>query len=100
MGNAIEPVSTVVDFGGATSRPTPGDAGPPPAVREAPAVAAAPVAADYRLIIEPAADGQGYIYKTLDRRTGEVVQQFPREKLVEMRQAGGYRAGQVIDSRA
>lgn len=99
MGNAIEPVSSASDLGPSAARPTPGDAGPPMAVRATPAPPAA-IAADLRLVIEPSADGQSYIYKTLDRRTGEVVQQFPREQVVRMREENRYRAGQVIDSRA
>lgn len=99
MGSAIEPVSSASDLGPSAARPTPGDAGPPAAVRPAPTPPAA-VAADLRLIIEPNANGQGYIYKTLDRRTGEVVQQFPRDQVVRMRDEARYRAGLVIDSRA
>lgn len=58
----------------------------------------APDAADLRLVIEEG--GGSYVYKTIDRRTGEVVAQFPREEVLRMREAGAYEAGAVISAKA
>jgi flagellar protein FlaG len=54
----------------------------------------------YRLVIEKGAGSGAYIYKTLDRVTGEVVRQLPREDVVKLRQDTGYRAGGVINTSA
>lgn len=54
----------------------------------------------YRLVIEPGTTSGSYVYKTLDRVTGEVVRQLPREEVVRLRDDAGYGAGQVIDTRA
>lgn len=56
--------------------------------------------ARYRLVIEEGPRTGSFIYKTMDRVTGEVVRQFPREKLVELMQNPDYSAGAVIDTRA
>lgn len=94
MGNTIEAVSAVSEK--TPVRPTAGDVG-------APAVAAAPAPQnrpqDLRLVIEPTEAGDGYVYKTLDRRTGEVVNQYPREELVRMRDQRDYQAGAVVNAR-
>ncbi|SFS75840.1 flagellar protein FlaG [Brevundimonas viscosa] len=57
-------------------------------------------AARYRLVIEEGPLAGSFIYKTLDRVTGEVVKQLPREQVVEMMRAAAYNAGAVIDTRA
>ena len=54
-------------------------------------------AVDLRLIIEEDTDGQGFIYKTLDRRTGEVVQVFPRDTILKMTESDSYNPGTVVD---
>lgn len=53
---------------------------------------------DVRLIIEESDHPGSYIYKTLDRRTGEILQQFPREELLKLREEEAYEAGTVIKS--
>lgn len=65
-----------------------------------PASHAANEAARYGLVIEEGPVAGSYIYKTLDRLTGEIVRQFPREKVVEMMQGANYASGAVIDTRA
>jgi flagellar protein FlaG len=65
-----------------------------------PTPAAANPAADLRLVIEEDAASGTYIYKTMDRRTGEVVQQFPREEVLRLKDALFYKPGQVIDSKS
>ena len=58
------------------------------------------LADDYRLVIEQDRDTGSYIYKTLDRSTGEVVAQFPREEVLKLRDHPAYQAGQVIVTKA
>src|SRR5690606_29576007 len=57
-------------------------------------------ASRYRLVIEQEPEAGVYVYKTLDRITGEVVSQLPREEVVRMRQDPGYAAGKVISTKA
>lgn len=55
---------------------------------------------DVRLVIEESDQPGSYVYKTLDRRTGEVLQQYPREELLRLREEKGYQAGTVIQTQA
>jgi flagellar protein FlaG len=55
---------------------------------------------DVRLVIEEDQASGAYIYKTYDRRTGEILKQFPREEILEMRDRDGYHAGGVIRTKA
>lgn len=55
--------------------------------------------ARYRLIIEEG-PGAGFVYKTLDRVTGEVVSQYPRDEVLKLKQDPGYASGRVIDTTA
>jgi flagellar protein FlaG len=57
-------------------------------------------AADLRLVIEEDKPTGTFVYKTVDRRTGEVVQQFPREEVVRMRADAEYSAGKIIRAKA
>lgn len=54
--------------------------------------------ARYRLVIEEGPQAGVFIYKLLDRVSGEVVKQMPREEVVRMMEEGRYRAGSVIDT--
>jgi flagellar protein FlaG len=56
-------------------------------------------AARYRLVIEEGPSGS-FIYKTLDRMTGEVVRQLPREQVVDLMSTAEYSAGSVINTEA
>lgn len=51
----------------------------------------------YRLTIEEGPNG--FVYKTLDRVTGEVIRQLPREDVVKMRHNPAYGAGELIKTR-
>jgi len=53
--------------------------------------------ADLRLVIEP--DKGSYIYKTINRVTGETLAQYPREDVVKMRDASDYTAGKVVNAK-
>ncbi len=54
----------------------------------------------YRLVIEPTGKSGSFVYKTMDRVTGEVVRQLPREEVAQLGQDVSYGAGSVIDTRA
>jgi flagellar protein FlaG len=54
---------------------------------------------DTRLVIEEDKETKTFIYKTLDRRTGEVIQQFPREQVLRLHREPGYEPGQVLRAR-
>lgn len=56
--------------------------------------------ARYRLVIEEGPHAGSFIYKTLDRVTGEVVKQLPREQVVDLMQTTEYSSGSVIDTQA
>ena len=72
---------------------------PPPAV---PATDARNDNADIsrmRLTIEATPEGR-FIYKVLDRVTGEVIRQLPREEVERLNADPTYRGGQVVDTTA
>jgi flagellar protein FlaG len=62
--------------------------------------AAMPNPADLRLVIEEDKAAGTLVYKTVDWRTGEVVQQLPREQVLRLREAQNYSAGQLLATRA
>ena len=55
---------------------------------------------DLRLIIEEDKASGSYVYKTINRATGEVVLQLPRDQILRLRDAVSYAAGQVIRAKA
>jgi flagellar protein FlaG len=55
--------------------------------------------ADLRLVIEEDEATGAFVYKTLDRRTGEVVQQLPRESVLKAMASDDYEPGLVVDTR-
>lgn len=57
-------------------------------------------AADLRLVIDIDEASGSYVYKTINRATGEVVAQLPREEVLRMRDRSSYEAGQVIRATA
>ena len=74
--------------------------GQPPAGEAAAAAEAVEQPDDVRLIIEGDGEGGGFTYITIDRRTGAVIRQLPREGLLQMGQAPDYAAGKLIKARA
>jgi flagellar protein FlaG len=73
--------------------------------RSAPsASSAAPVPgsdpADMRLVIEEDKASGSYVYKTVNRVTGEVIQQLPRDQVLKMRDQVDYVAGHVVRTKA
>jgi flagellar protein FlaG len=78
---------------GGVSVSAPKDAAP----AEKPVVADGPQPGDLRLVIEQDAKTGTYVYKTVDRRTGDILQQFPREDVLRFKQAEHYDPGGVFD---
>lgn len=66
----------------------------------APPVDDGPQPGDLRLVIEQVEGTGEYVYKTVDRRTGETLQQFPREQILKLREEADYASGAVFDGQA
>lgn len=56
--------------------------------------------ADLRLVIEEDKATGSYVYKTVNRTTGEVILQLPRAEVLKLRDAVSYVAGQMIRTKA
>lgn len=88
----------------ATPDPTMSGQTPPAAEphkgQKATAAPAVPDQADLRLVIEEDQASGSYVYKTINRRTGEVVLQLPRDEVLRLREETGYAAGAVIRTKA
>jgi flagellar protein FlaG len=54
----------------------------------------------FRLIIEEDSASGAFVYKTLNRNTGEIVLQFPRDEVLKLREQANYEAGSVIRTTA
>jgi flagellar protein FlaG len=80
----LDPAQTQIQPGSASGKP------------EAKPVATGPEPYDVRLVIEEGKVSGSYVYKTINRVTGEVLQQFPREEVLKLQSGDGYKAGSVI----
>jgi uncharacterized FlaG/YvyC family protein len=49
-----------------------------------------------RLTVDKDPDTGEWVYKAIDRYTGEVVRIMPRQELLKMKQSSNYQAGSVI----
>lgn len=69
-----------------------------PAAAPAPSKAPPPASRDseQRLVIDQDPTTGSFVYKTVDRVTGEVLSQLPREEVLRLRDDPAYRAGAVI----
>ncbi len=56
--------------------------------------------ADLRLVIEEDEANGTLVYRTIDRRTGEVVLELPREEIEKLGEETEYVAGTVIRAKA
>lgn len=56
--------------------------------------------ANLRLVIEDDKAAGCFVYKIVNRVTGEIVQQAPQEQIVKLRESDGYMAGDVIKAQA
>jgi flagellar protein FlaG len=87
----------------ATPDPTFGQKQSPPRSNSAPparSVAQGPDPVDLRLVIEEDKASNSYVYKTIDRLTGKVIQQLPREQVLQLREQLDYEAGDVVRAKA
>ena len=66
-------------------------------VSEARSESLEPQPGDLRLVIEQDESSGTFIYKTVDRRTGETLQILPREDVLKLKQAAAYDPGTVFD---
>ena len=64
------------------------------------AVPVAPERQDARLVIEKSNLTGGFVYKSVDRKTGKVIKQFPREDVLRALAAVQATEGQIIDTEA
>jgi flagellar protein FlaG len=55
---------------------------------------------DMRLVIEEDKASNSYVYKTINRLTGEVIQQLPREQVLQLREQLDYEAGDMVRTKA
>ncbi|HEX4181633.1 MAG TPA: hypothetical protein VHY34_00025 [Caulobacteraceae bacterium] len=55
---------------------------------------------DLRLVIEDDPKAGTVVYKSVDWRTGLVVQRLPREQVLRMREAQNYSAGKLLATKA
>jgi hypothetical protein len=76
---------------GETAEPSHAEATPEPA--PAPG-------SDLRLVIERDAAGDYYIYKLIDRATGKVVAERPRDQVAHLAEGPDYKAGTVVSTKA
>jgi flagellar protein FlaG len=59
-----------------------------------------PDVAEMRLVIELDKASGSYVYKTINRTTGEVLSQLPRAEVLKLRDGGQYAAGDLIKTEA
>ena len=57
-------------------------------------------AMDLRLVIEEDQGSGSFVYKTVNRLTGEVISSLPRAEVLKLRGEAGYAAGSVIKTEA
>jgi len=95
MQNSITGAAATSD---STSGQGPAASAPPSA--SAPAVVQANLDRDLRLVIEEDQASGSYIYKTVNRITGQVILQLPRDQLLKLHDDEAYVAGQVIRAKA
>jgi flagellar protein FlaG len=62
--------------------------------------ATGPEPVEMRLVIEEDHASGSYVYKTINRATGEVLQQLPRAEVLKLREELKYAAGTIIRTEA
>lgn len=90
---SISPIGTTDPISSVPSNQTPGSQ---PASTPTPS-APADSASDLRLVIEQSTKEGAYVYKTVDRRTGEVLKQIPREDVLKTKDDANYGPGTVYN---
>jgi flagellar protein FlaG len=56
--------------------------------------------ADLRLIIEEAGEPGRYVYTIVDRRSGRIISQHPRDEVLKLREQSAYAAGALFKGEA
>jgi hypothetical protein len=82
------------------SRRPPAEPAAAPQAGAAEPEASPPGPSDLMLTMEPDPQGDGFVYVTIDRRTGAVVRRLDRAQLMKLREAASYAAGAVLSTRA
>ena len=102
MSNLVSKVLAAPDFATNLQKPilAPESAVAPKAPMVDPSAPVEPNEGDLRLVIEQDKARGGFIYKTMNRLTGEVVNQFPREDVLRMRDTSAYVPGAVVNAKA
>ena len=116
MTTPIQNINSVPDYGSSlTAQASSGGAGTSAqaktetakaaaAVQPTPTTSKEPVVqssnADLRLVIEDDKAAGCFVYKIVNRKTGEVVQQAPQEQILKLRESDSYLAGDVIKAQA
>ena len=72
----------------------------PAAPRAEAPVETGPDPVEMRLVIEQDQASGAFVYKTINRVTGEVIQQLPRAEVLKLRQGPHYATGSVIRTKA
>jgi flagellar protein FlaG len=72
----------------------------PPPARSEPEAPKGPDPVEMRLVIEVDQASGSFVYKTVNRLTGEVLLQLPRAEVLKMRDGAQYEAGSVIRTKA
>src|SRR5579871_1875450 len=98
-GNVTSPNGVPDPTYGSAPSATPHPPTPLPAAADTSQAAVTP-SSDLRLVIEDDQKAGCFVYKTIDWRTGEVVQQIPREQIVKLREDENYSAGAVFSTSA
>lgn len=95
MSNTVNNLTSASEPTVDLNRPTPVEA--PPAAPPPPNLANQ---SNFRLIIEEDQATGSFVYKTLNRDTGEVIVQFPREQVLKLKAEARYQAGAIIKTTA
>lgn len=95
MNNPVGAIPALDPRFGQPAKPAAGEA-----AVQTPAQAAQDNLANARLVIEQDGETGAYVYKSLDRITGQVLRQLPREELVKLLSSARYSAGDVIKTKA
>ena len=98
-------MSNITPLNAAQAAPVSGSSLPPAAPTAAPvttsnAQASGAAASNQRLVIKEGAQAGVLIYTVLDRDSGEIVVQIPREMVIKLGHRADYSAGQIISTEA
>jgi len=64
------------------------------------AIGAPGASPDVRLEISQVKSGNGFVYKMVDKKTGEVIRQWPTEQMIKMREYIAEHQIQFVDEKA